>query len=953
MSRLLAILGGEAHLPPPEVDRAEATRIQGALYELERLQPWGAVTPEALEALKARYRQRLAILRAAPAERIRLERAAAREVAAAGQPLAPPPTVAPAGPAEPPPPGISAGPEVGAPGPEIVPVRASTGLREFLAERSILIVSYIGAFLLIVATLLFELAAETFGGPARFAGVLGLDLVFGAAAWACWRSPRLRLVGATYLLIFALIAPLVFVAAYVFLLLKEQGVSVSLAVAIGALSCAALYGALAVRLRSAGYTALSGAALLTGWCAALVAAGLQDWRGAGVTPLPVLVAALAYRAPWPEGTREAGEPDQPVPSGATRRVTLAATPLLVLETLVHVAAATALVWTTLGAIDGPSFGAGAVAPRWSPAATLAGLALDYAALGWLARRWSVAPIVAAAVSLAAVAACAALDTEWWAASLALLVLAGAYTGLSVRLPAAAGIGVRRALRWLAALQAAVCSLVPARPDELQLAVVSGGTALGVLLAWSGARRPVAGEGPRARWWLLYAGAQWSLAWYWLVTVVVPPPPRPSFLGLLTAYAPLPVLLAAVAWGLGRWLGRRWAIPLYVVAAGNALWIAIGLAAERASLVPGIAYLAFAVTTYAVATTERFRGGAAVTLCLAVAGVASLLQATHAPADAWPAILAALAAAAYAAGAAWQRVWRGRPSMLGALGSTAARAESSAPASTAEPADDGKPASHPARLPWEYAWPAEHRWAALALAGLTALACFAVADTYRRGSTGALASLGAMWVYAALVALESRRHAAPALRAGATVLAALGSFWLARYLGLTNPQWYVALPALALLWEGDTLLRRRRAALSRDEPLAPAASREMVELSRALASLGLALLLLTTTVQTASGEATDGVYVAVLVLESVVAVLIGVGRRQRAYVLAGAAGAALAALRALLLLLSHVPLFVVFGIAALLLLALGALLALLRERLGRAAQDGSSGGRAAISWADWD
>src|SRR5207253_8612584 len=45
--------------------------------------------------------------------------------------------------------------------------------REFFADRSILILSYVGAFLLIVATLLFELSAfSAVDSTARFAGGL-------------------------------------------------------------------------------------------------------------------------------------------------------------------------------------------------------------------------------------------------------------------------------------------------------------------------------------------------------------------------------------------------------------------------------------------------------------------------------------------------------------------------------------------------------------------------------------------------------------------------------------------------------------------------------------------------------------------------------------------------------------------------------------------------------------
>ena len=110
-------------------------------------------------------------------------------------------------------------------------------------------------------------------------------------------------------------------------------------------------------------------------------------------------------------------------------------------------------------------------------------------------------------------------------------------------------------------------------------------------------------------------------------------------------------------------------------------------------------------------------------------------------------------------------------------------------------------------------------------------------------------------------------------------------------------------------------------------------------------MGLALLLGTTALQMVDGDTGDSFSIAVLVAESVVALLAGVALRQRVYVLFGAGGAALAALRALLMLLSQVPLFVVFGITALLLLALAALLAFLRERLGRVTTT--------TGWADWD
>src|SRR5205823_4753208 len=56
-------------------------------------------------------------------------------------------------------------------------------LQEFLADRSILIVSYVGALLLVTATLLFELYGPAgLSGSARFAAVLAVGL--GSRAYA-------------------------------------------------------------------------------------------------------------------------------------------------------------------------------------------------------------------------------------------------------------------------------------------------------------------------------------------------------------------------------------------------------------------------------------------------------------------------------------------------------------------------------------------------------------------------------------------------------------------------------------------------------------------------------------------------------------------------------------------------------------------------------------------------
>jgi hypothetical protein len=878
VKRFFAVLGGEGNVAPRRVTRqaaseaewAERVRIEAALFELEQVEPWGAVTAEALAALKERYRGRMAELTelgAAPGEGRGLAEAAAGGAGAPTEWV-----------------------EVSDPvaEPASAPAAAGPGLREFLAERSILIVSYVGAFLLIVATLLFELAAETFGGRVRFAGVLALDLIFGAAAWACRRSARLRIVGTAYLAIFALIAPLVFVAAYVFLVLREQGVSVSLAVAIGALSCSALYGVLAQRLRSTGYATLSAVALVTGWCGALVAAGLGDWGGVGMAPLCVVFSVLALGFPV---------------RGERRRLS-ATLPAAVAERFAHLTAAGALLWTLWTVAASSSATRAAVNGWWVLAATFLELALAYAVYVWLSGRWGPAPVVALFVSLTVLSSTAAIETDWAVASVTLVALAWVWAALSLGPPMSRSAAGRTALRALAALQAATSALVPATPDWLHLAIVSIGAGLGIFLAWASGRGAAARGPDPARWWLLYAGALWSLDWYWLVKVVLPPPERPSMLGLLTAYAPLPVLLAGIGVLAGRRLGRAWGVPVYVVAALNAAWVGMGLAAQDESVIPGWTYLVFGLVVYAVATLERFPGGAAVSTALWVAGVAWLLNVYALPAAAWPVVLAVVPWAVYGAGRAW--------------------------AAVGEPArgPEGEPGRRAREYVWVRDWPVEHRVSALALAGLVAVGCFGVRRFMAAGEVGAIASLGALLSGAALLGLEGARRDSPYARAGTVVGASLGSFWVVRYLGLENAQWYVALPGAALLWSGYSLRRRER------------------DLARALTVAGLALLLGTTAVQMTGGEGDDGVYTGTLVVESVAAVLGGVALRQRVYVLGGAAGVALAALRALLMLLTRIPLFAVFGVAALLLLALAALLAFLRGRAGSATTMRET-------WADWE
>src|SRR5712691_9930217 len=245
---------------------AEVQRLKFILdEEISRLEPVGDLTPAAIAALRTHYQARLD---------------AAENVIAAARRM------------------VAAAPASSLTLPQSGREKqGERSLREFFADRSILILSYVGAFLLIVATLLFEFSAfSAVDSTARFAGVLVLNLVFGVAGWACFRLPAMRLVGRTYIAIAALMVPLTFIAAWVFLVLQQYGLSRDLAIAIAAASCALLYGVLAVNLESKGYALLSLVALAVAWGATLDVIDPGRWRGALLTPTAGVYLVIAHRS---------------------------------------------------------------------------------------------------------------------------------------------------------------------------------------------------------------------------------------------------------------------------------------------------------------------------------------------------------------------------------------------------------------------------------------------------------------------------------------------------------------------------------------------------------------------------------------------------------------------------------------------------------------------------------
>src|SRR6202521_5729523 len=364
----------------------EAERLKFILTEeIARLRPEGDLTEAAIAALRTHYQTRLD--------------AAERVVAAAHRVESPTPTlpspaseagkVPSSAPTQPSP--ASGGGDMQTPHPVPLPQggkeKTRVGFREFLAERSILILSYIGAFLLIVATLLFEVSAFTaVDSTARFAGVLVLNLVFGIAGWICFRLPTMRLVGRTYIAIAALMVPLTFAAAWVFLGLGQHGRSRDLAIAIAAAACALLYGALAVNLESKGYALLSLVALAIAWGAALDLVDPGRWRGALLTPAAGVYLVIAHRS--------------------VRFTRFHAAFSRLADWAIHVAALGAIAATAMSAVDLPG------REKWQIAAvTAALLTILYVAYGLQAKSAAGGAVAMLFLGVAWVAALNTIDLE--------------------------------------------------------------------------------------------------------------------------------------------------------------------------------------------------------------------------------------------------------------------------------------------------------------------------------------------------------------------------------------------------------------------------------------------------------------------------------------------------------------------------------------------------------------
>jgi hypothetical protein len=155
--------------------------------------------------------------------------------------------------------------------PPAPPARAFS-FGEFLADQAIAVMAYLGGFLMLVAALTFEIGAfapEGLTNGVKLAVLIVIHLLFAVLGFLFRRTERLRTVGGAYLFVFALMVPLVALAAYYFLL--EGTISPTGMLTLSALYAALVYLFLAWRVKFIAYAYM-------GWVAfAIGMFFLPDW----------------------------------------------------------------------------------------------------------------------------------------------------------------------------------------------------------------------------------------------------------------------------------------------------------------------------------------------------------------------------------------------------------------------------------------------------------------------------------------------------------------------------------------------------------------------------------------------------------------------------------------------------------------------------------------------------
>src|SRR5438067_3706486 len=278
----------------------------------------------------------------------------------------------------------------------------------------------------------------------------------------------------------------------------------------------------------------------------------------------------------------------------------------------------------------------------------------------------------------------------------------------------------------AAVQAVIAAAIPVEPDWLHAVILSTAGAMSAFMAVDGKR-------PK---WLYLAGAFFTYGWYWLLRIVIPPPPNPGPSTLELIFSPLPVVYLAAAVIMQR-AGTvlRWRTPLYAWAAAVAVAVSYLGVAQGERTILGVALLAYAAGIYLATALEDEPGGVPVASLTGAIGLFSLLTAGSVAALWYPLTFTLVAWAVYAAGLLWRRAER-------------------------------------------VAWKRMHRFTGIALAAVTTFGCFGSTYFSLSGKPATLSALAATLALASMFAVDARGSAPPALDYAALLTASIGSYWSA-------------------------------------------------------------------------------------------------------------------------------------------------------------------------------
>ena len=821
----------------------------------------------------------------------------------------------------------------------------------FTSDLGVQLLAYTGAFLLMIATVLFE----AYGAPPgqqvlRLLALAALDAMFAIGAAICRRYERLAMVGTVYLGVASLLFPLVLVAEGFALHVGTTGISPATALFAGAFVCMMLYGALAFSTGSLAYGALAAVALAISWSSALVAAHAGIWDGAGFAPIAIVYGALGHRSTG-EGT----------PS--TRRLRM---PRQLAEPLAFSGATIAVAWS---------------APYATPrACTLVVVTLELALACWYYRRSNLVWLVAAGTSLSVLAIGLAFNGGRVASGgeLAFLSVLFAWAASSTslqpvleRLPwparsqapqqppqfpwspqpppqALPRSGVESFLEFLrvaSVIQAlATLFLIVAHPWWLEASVLLVAAASPTFIAVRN-RRPnlLFGTGAilSTAWLFLALGAQ-SLGLHLGLHLQT----RSGHLSGLapgpvaSAYLPLGFILAGAALIISLRSGREWAAPAYTFAGLVGFTVVfLALATHRDVLAGGL-LLACAVAVELIASLERVPQVGAMAIALLAAATVSVLAGEGATGRTYPLALAAVCTIGYLSGVVIGTLFpragaSPRYSPLADSGGSALPPEGHSRAPTT--LSQGTPrAAREIGMEERTGSLLDHGTAhrSGAIIGMSILAAVMLVDSHtwiHRNDALLPITAGILAVLALDLALERRLRGPWWLAWASPVIASLISLPLARIAGATDPQWYVLGPGLCLILVGIVMPAIERAPGS-------------IQAARTLAAAGLALLAGTTAVQMVAVHRL-GVYappptvtVPLLVAEGVVSLFAGIALRRRVPVIGGAAAIAAGGLWALGDAARGLPLFTFLATLGLLLIGLATVLVTKRDHVAAVRQN---------------